>query len=521
MTEKRNAKRGIQQPLAATVAMEDIFLYPNYRQSFNQFRLAALARSIRERGLIKPVIVNMEDDGQHGIVAGQRRYLAHRIISAPTIKCMIYQGLTPDQIIKIQLAENSQEKIAPDELAESYWQMYLGALSKSTGMPMSDLDALADYWSMPPELRKKYSMTRFCRDIGKSRSQIRRAFLYQRLHQHYKDILAEGKIKYTSAVEVARIQNKNDQMAFTDIVRRNSVVVAVRVDQYLRDKEGFELMAQANGNNGNGQDLQTAREIDRLTGFFGSYVAMCGEVSWLYKDFSNDSGVQQSLERIINMSQKLDERLSDVPYYHEMVKAPRKKSLRELILGNELHTVLKQYGEGETRPRQRKKKVFEVKRVPITRIVEDEKQPRRRYGQRSLENLAESVKALGVLQPILVRPVGKGKRMKYMIVTGHRRTRASRRADMKDMPAIIAYGLSDADARILQHEEDIFEEVALGERAAGIYNMKRLKEQDLGKALSVTEFAGMMPGFGIEEVGRALRFHALEERIKILEMKGL
>ncbi|MGH8635267.1 MAG: ParB/RepB/Spo0J family partition protein, partial [Burkholderiales bacterium] len=54
-------------------------------------------------------------------------------------------------------------------------------------------------------------------------------------------------------------------------------------------------------------------------------------------------------------------------------------------------------------------------------------QPRARIGQEGLAELAESIKAQGVMQPILVRPIGAGR---YEIVAGERRWRAARMAGL-------------------------------------------------------------------------------------------
>ncbi|MFN3368464.1 MAG: ParB/RepB/Spo0J family partition protein, partial [Thermus sp.] len=60
-------------------------------------------------------------------------------------------------------------------------------------------------------------------------------------------------------------------------------------------------------------------------------------------------------------------------------------------------------------------------------------QPRRRFDEASLEALAESVRAHGVLEPLLVRKAGEG----YEIIAGERRYRAAEMAGLKEVPVII------------------------------------------------------------------------------------
>ncbi len=62
-----------------------------------------------------------------------------------------------------------------------------------------------------------------------------------------------------------------------------------------------------------------------------------------------------------------------------------------------------------------------------------EEQPRKQFDQEKLETLAESIRAHGVVQPVIVRKNGD----RYALVAGERRWRASRLAGMKTIPAIV------------------------------------------------------------------------------------
>jgi len=75
-----------------------------------------------------------------------------------------------------------------------------------------------------------------------------------------------------------------------------------------------------------------------------------------------------------------------------------------------------------------------LKSLPIDRIRSGRYQPRTRMDDASLAELSESIKAQGVVQPILVRPVDGGR---YEIVAGERRWRAAQRAGLKEIPALI------------------------------------------------------------------------------------
>ena len=76
-----------------------------------------------------------------------------------------------------------------------------------------------------------------------------------------------------------------------------------------------------------------------------------------------------------------------------------------------------------------------VDTVPIEFLVANPDQPRRTFDDAAIEELAQSIKVQGLLQPILVRPLGDG--AQYQIVAGERRWRAAQRAGLHEAPVVI------------------------------------------------------------------------------------
>jgi ParB family chromosome partitioning protein len=75
-------------------------------------------------------------------------------------------------------------------------------------------------------------------------------------------------------------------------------------------------------------------------------------------------------------------------------------------------------------------------KLPVAFLRPNRLQPRKRFAPEELNDLAESVKEKGVLQPILVRPV-KGEANAYEIVAGERRWRAAQMAKLHDVPVVV------------------------------------------------------------------------------------
>ena len=72
--------------------------------------------------------------------------------------------------------------------------------------------------------------------------------------------------------------------------------------------------------------------------------------------------------------------------------------------------------------------------LPINEIIPNRDQPRKTFDEAALEELAESIKQHGVLQPLLVRPIPSGG---YQLVAGERRWRACRMAGLNKVPVVI------------------------------------------------------------------------------------
>lgn len=106
----------------------------------------------------------------------------------------------------------------------------------------------------------------------------------------------------------------------------------------------------------------------------------------------------------------------------------------------------------------------ELLSIPVGSIEPNPNQPRQHFDEESLAELAASIRDVGVLQPLLVRPVGDGR---YQLVAGERRWRAARRAGVDVVPALArdTTEVASAEQALIEnlHREDLS---ALEEAAA-------------------------------------------------------
>lgn len=124
--------------------------------------------------------------------------------------------------------------------------------------------------------------------------------------------------------------------------------------------------------------------------------------------------------------------------------------------------------------------------LPISDIEPNRDQPRKQFDDAALRELADSIAEHGVIQPLLVRPVGGGV---YQIVAGERRWRASRLAGLTEVPAVVKE-LSDSETMEIALVENLQrEDLDPIEEAEGIaqlietYNLTQDQAaQKLGKS---------------------------------------
>ena len=91
--------------------------------------------------------------------------------------------------------------------------------------------------------------------------------------------------------------------------------------------------------------------------------------------------------------------------------------------------------------------------IAVDQVVPNPNQPRKSFDTSSLDELTASVRASGVIQPIIVRPSGAG----YQLIAGERRWRAARQAGLDRIPAIVREA-SDAESLELALVENLLRE---------------------------------------------------------------
>ena len=147
--------------------------------------------------------------------------------------------------------------------------------------------------------------------------------------------------------------------------------------------------------------------------------------------------------------------------------------------------------------------------LPLSKIKPNPGQPRKDFDQKELEELADSIRQHGVLQPILVRKLGN----EYQIVAGERRYQASKLAGLKEIPAVVR-DISDEEVfqlaliENLQRQDLNPVEEALGYKQ--LIEQNGWTQEELAKVLSKSRPA----------VANTLRLLDLPQEVQDLLAKG-
>ncbi|WP_300321347.1 ParB/RepB/Spo0J family partition protein [Idiomarina sp.] len=152
----------------------------------------------------------------------------------------------------------------------------------------------------------------------------------------------------------------------------------------------------------------------------------------------------------------------------------------------------------------------ELQKLPIEQLKPGRYQPRKDMSPEALEDLAASVKAQGIIQPIVVRPTAKNE---YEIIAGERRWRAAQLAKLDMVPCLVKEVPDEAAVAIALIENIQREDLNAMEEATALQRLLdefQMTHQDVAQAV----------GKSRTTVTNLLRLNNLEDGVKVLLERG-
>ncbi len=183
------------------------------RSAWNQEELNSLAESIRQNGILQPVIIRPTGDHKYEIIAGERRFRAAQLAGLSTVPVMIRQA-TDQQMLELALVENiHRSDLNPIERAKAY-QNYMTTFN--------------------------LNQTEAAERLGEDRSVVANHLRLLDLPQDIKDMLMEGKLSmgHARAILALPTEQLRRSLANKALAGRLSVREVERVVQnYLNDNK--------------------------------------------------------------------------------------------------------------------------------------------------------------------------------------------------------------------------------------------------------------------------------------------
>ena len=185
-----------------------------------------LVESIKERGLIQPILVRPIENGRYEMVSGHRRKRAFELAGIDKIPARVKE-LSRDEAILAMVDSNLQrEVILPSEKAKAY-KMRLEAMKRQ--------GQRTDLTSVPSaqKLSGKTSRELLGEQVGESQDQIRRYIRLNNLIPQILDLVDEGKIAMRPAVEISFLpeeaqRNLHEAIQYTDCTPSHDQTIRMR-----------------------------------------------------------------------------------------------------------------------------------------------------------------------------------------------------------------------------------------------------------------------------------------------------
>lgn len=221
------------------IPIDQIEDFPNHPFKIKEDEaMSEMAESIKEYGVLVPVLVRQKANGSYEMVAGHRRKCASRLAGMKEIPCIV-RNLTDDEAIIIMIDSNLQrERILPSEKAYAY-KMKLEAMKRQ--------GKRTDLTSTPVarKLKGKESAEILDEQVGEGKDTVRRYIRLTELIEPLLDLVDENKIAFRPAVELSYL-GKDEQEQLLDAMQYEdctpSLAQATKIKQFSQENKLSEAV---------------------------------------------------------------------------------------------------------------------------------------------------------------------------------------------------------------------------------------------------------------------------------------
>ncbi len=252
---KTKLPKGIISDDNGTLWVDPNLLKPNPRQPrhyFDEEKLAELTESVKQEGVLSPIIIEDADDGSFYIIAGERRTRAARAAGLEKVPVQL-RKYSDSRKLEVALIENIQRTdLNPVEEAQAYYQL----------MELEDI-----------------TQEQVAQRVGKKRSTVTNSMRLLKLPSDMLESLASGKITPGHARALLSVVNQSDQRVLFDRITRDEISVR-ESESIAQSFNGGGRAAKAQGTEKKSTDKRDPNYIDieqKIRDALGTKVVMKGD----------------------------------------------------------------------------------------------------------------------------------------------------------------------------------------------------------------------------------------------------
>lgn len=219
------------QDKIVAIPIKNIKDFPNHPYKvIDNDAMYDMSQSIKENGLIHPVIVREKDDGTYEMISGHRRKRATELAGISEINAVI-KNLSDEEAIILMVDSNDKqrEEILPSEKAFAY-KMKLEAIKRQAGRPSKENNA--------PVVQNSNKLSRdiIAEESNVSGEQIRRYVRLTELIPEILEMVDDKKIAFRPAVEISYLSHDN-QYVLLDIMQFSEITPSLAQAIHLKKLE--------------------------------------------------------------------------------------------------------------------------------------------------------------------------------------------------------------------------------------------------------------------------------------------
>ena len=208
------------------VPIRELFPFQNHPfKVLDDEKMAQTVESVRENGILVPIMVRNRPEGGYEVISGHRRKHAAEIVGLETVPVII-RDLTDDEAVIAMVDANLQrEEILPSEKAFAF-KMKLQAVSRVKGRPKKEGQVVPNFQGMK-------STEVVAEGTGESYKQIQRYIRLTELLPDLLEMVDNKTIKFNPAVELSYI-TPNEQYLLLEVMKEDDVVPSLSQAQQIK-----------------------------------------------------------------------------------------------------------------------------------------------------------------------------------------------------------------------------------------------------------------------------------------------